>query len=237
MDIQLFAVGDKKNDNFTFPSLPESISISYGAKYQSYDIISKGTVKVPKGTEPVSISWDGVFFGPSKKKEPIVKAGCYKPPNDCVKKLKSWMNNRTVLNLVVTDTWLNIDAEIASIQCEPFGAFGNVNYTINFTKYKNLTIKTVKESKKNNKKSKSKKKKKTKSRNTAKKNTKDNTYTVQDKDTLWSIAQRKLGSALKWIDIYNANSKIIESTAKKHGFKSSDRGHWIFPGTKLVLPS
>ena len=36
---------------FTFPANPESISGTLGAKYQSFDIISKGTVKVPKGTD------------------------------------------------------------------------------------------------------------------------------------------------------------------------------------------
>lgn len=33
---------------FTFPANPESISGTLGAKYQSFDIISKGTVKVPR---------------------------------------------------------------------------------------------------------------------------------------------------------------------------------------------
>ena len=57
---------------FTFPANPESISGTLGAKYQSFDIISKGTVKVPKGTDVSEIKWSGEFFGYSKRKKPII---------------------------------------------------------------------------------------------------------------------------------------------------------------------
>lgn len=50
MEIKLFEAADKKK-SFTFSSLPEKISGSLGTKYQTYDIISQGAVKVPKGTE------------------------------------------------------------------------------------------------------------------------------------------------------------------------------------------
>lgn len=47
MEIKLFEAADKKK-SFTFSSLPEKISGSLGTKYQTYDIISQGAVKVPK---------------------------------------------------------------------------------------------------------------------------------------------------------------------------------------------
>ena len=71
MDIKLIPVGD--STEFTFPALPEKVQAKYGAKYQSFDIISQGTVKIPKGTDVAEFTWDGVFFGESKKSEPIVK--------------------------------------------------------------------------------------------------------------------------------------------------------------------
>ena len=45
--IRLSEVGGSRF--FTFPANPETISGTLAAKYQSFDIISKGTVKVPKG--------------------------------------------------------------------------------------------------------------------------------------------------------------------------------------------
>ena len=82
MDIKLMPVSGGRV--FTFPSLPEQISGKKAAKYQSYDIISQGTVKVPKGTEVEEISWNGEFFGPSKRNEAIVKSNYWMEPVECV---------------------------------------------------------------------------------------------------------------------------------------------------------
>ena len=83
MDIKLIPVGS--GSRFTFPALPEKIQGKYGARYQSFDIISQGTVKIPKGTDVAEFTWNGVFFGKSKRGEPIVKRNSWKPPNDCVR--------------------------------------------------------------------------------------------------------------------------------------------------------
>lgn len=62
------------------------------------------------------------------------------------------------------------------------------------------------------------------------------THTVAVGDTLWDIAQSSLGSGPLWNTIYDRNERTIEDEARRHGFSSSDRGHWIFPGTVLTLP-
>lgn len=67
---------------------------------------------------------------------------------------------------------------------------------------------------------------------------KSKTHVVKKGDCLWNIAIKYYGNknALKWKNIYKANKTIIEKTAKKYGFKSSNNGWWIFPGTKLTIP-
>lgn len=64
----------------------------------------------------------------------------------------------------------------------------------------------------------------------------ETTYTVVSGDTLWGIAKKFLGSGAKYTEIYNANAATIEETAKKHGKKSSQNGHWIWPGEVLTIP-
>lgn len=59
-------------------------------------------------------------------------------------------------------------------------------------------------------------------------------YVVRPGDTLSKIGARK---GVDWQAIYSANRDVIESTAKRHGFSSSDGGHWIFPGELLRIPS
>lgn len=62
------------------------------------------------------------------------------------------------------------------------------------------------------------------------------THTVVSGDTLWAISKKYLGKGSLWKQIYDVNTDIIESTAKKHGKKSSDNGHWIWPGEVLTIP-
>lgn len=61
-------------------------------------------------------------------------------------------------------------------------------------------------------------------------------YTVVSGDTLWGISKKFYGNGAKYMAIYNANVDTIESTAKAHGRKSSDNGHWIWPGETLTIP-
>ena len=228
MNIKLIPVGN--GSKFTFPALPEKIQAKYGAKYQSFDIISQGAVKVPKGTDVAEFSWDGVFFGKSKRKEPIVKKNSWKEPNECVKVLNDFMKNETVLNLIVTETWINVDVTISSFQPRPAGAYGNVEYSITFVQKKPLQIYTTNELQI------AKFVKKTKPRNDSGDTSGGgSTYTVVSGDTLWGIATKKLGSGSKWTSIYDANASTIEAEAKKHGKASSDHGHWIWPGEVLTI--
>ena len=228
MDIKLIPAGDVSK--FTFPALPGKVQGKYGAKYQSFDIISQGTVKVPKGMDVAEFTWDGVFFGESKRDEPIVKKNSWKEPNECVKILGSFMKNETVLNLIVTETWINVDVTISSFQPRPVGAYGNVEYSITFVQKKPLQIYTADEL------GIGKSVKKTKPRNDSGGPSGGGTYTVVGGDTLWGIASKKLGSGSKWAQIYDANAGSIEAEAKKHGKPSSDHGHWIWPGEVLAIP-
>lgn len=59
------------------------------------------------------------------------------------------------------------------------------------------------------------------------------TYPIVSGDTLVDIG-RKFG--LPWQVIYEANKATIEARAKQQGFASSQGGHWIFPGTTLMIP-
>lgn len=61
-------------------------------------------------------------------------------------------------------------------------------------------------------------------------------YTVEKGDTLWTIAGQFLGSPLRYVEIYELNKELIEAEAQGRGKKDSSNGHWIFPGTELLLP-
>ena len=43
--------------------LPEKVKRKASTKFQSYDIINIGEVKLPRGTKLLTFSWDGTFPG------------------------------------------------------------------------------------------------------------------------------------------------------------------------------
>ena len=231
MDIKLLPNGKSKNQ-FVFSSLPEEIKVGSSAKYQSFTIISQGTVKVPKGTDVKNISWSGEFFGKAKKQEPIVKTQHYKEPNKCVKKLEDWLKKGTVLNLIVTGTWINIDVTISSFKATPYGAYGNVKYDISFEEARELKIYTTKELKISS----SKKKKKTAKKRSVKKKAVFIEHTICISDSLYRIAKEKMGSGDKWTELYKKNKDVLERVAKAKYGTSSDQGRILVPGTKISIP-
>lgn len=228
INIKLVTVGKKKK-KFTFPALPEKITYKNASKYQSFDIISKGTIKVPRGTDVAEVSWEGEFFGKSKKNETIVKKKYWKKPSECVKILKKYMEKGTVLNLIISGTWVNIDVTISSFQAVSYGAYGNIRYSITFVEKKALKIYTTDELKIAAIKPRNEPEQVPESSSTP--------YVVQSGDTLWGIAQAHYGSGAQWTKIYDANAETIETVAQQNGKASSDHGHWIYPGTSLAIPA
>lgn len=229
MDIILIPAGG--GAKFTFPALPEQIKTKNAAKYQNFDIISLGAVKTPRGTDVEEVSWDGEFFGISKRREAIVKSNIWREPMECVRILKDFIENETVLNLIVTETWINLDVTIASFQPTAYGAYGNIKYSIIFNQKKPLKIYDTNEL---NIESFSQK---TKPRNdTAEGKYGGGAYPVASGDTLSGIAMKIWGSAAKWIELYEANKNALEEAARQHGKTNSDHGHWLWPGTALVIP-
>lgn len=58
-------------------------------------------------------------------------------------------------------------------------------------------------------------------------------YTIQPGDTLGEIAERHR----IWppSTLYAKNAALLEETARAHGYRSSEQGRWIFPGTVLRI--
>lgn len=228
MDIKLKPAGS--GGVFVFPALPEKIKGSYSTAYQSFDIISKGNLKTPKGMNVSTFSWEGEFFGASKRNEPIVRKNAWKDPASCVRTLTNYMKQGKVLNLIVTDTWINEDVTISSFTAASYGAYGNIRYSIELAVKQPLQIYNTNEMKI------ATFTKKTTPRSTATKPT-QRKYTVKQGDTLWGIARKYYGKGTQWQKIYNANKSTIEQWANRYRRgRGSDHGHWIYPGEVFVIP-
>lgn len=228
MDIYLKEKSNTKS-SFQFPSMPESIKVKGNANYQNYDIIEKGAYAFPSGLELQTVQWKGFFWGESRKGDAGLNRKWVSPAS-CVNKLETWKEKGTILNLIVSGGGINKDVTIKSFEYEQSGGRGDYEYSISFVVYRTLKMYEAEtEDVKATTKKKMTKKRETKP--AAKK------YTVVSGDNLWSIARKFYGgTGTDWKKIYDANQSVIESTAKNHGYSSSNNGWWIFPGCVLTIP-
>ena len=222
MKVDIYIKEKNGKREIRIPILPEEIAVSYGdGTFVTYDIMNKGEVAEPTGVGLTEVSWKSEFPG-SYRTDTSMLHGKRQSPQAYIQIIKSWLNNGTPLNLLVTGYPINTDVYVKGYSENVSGAFGDVPYEIRFIEKKDITIKktTVK----------------TAAKSTKRTTTKTTKYTIKKGDTLWGIAKKFLGSGTKWELIYNANKTIIEQTAKKYGRSSSNHGNWIWPGVTLTIP-
>lgn len=225
VDIYIREVNTSKPREIRIPWLPEKIPYDTGeASTATYNILNSGDAVTPTGVGLFSCSWDSIFPGKGRGVTEMQR-GEWHPPKEYDDLLTYWKKYGIELNLLVIGYPINKNVYLTKYSGEASGGFGDIEYSIAFKEARQIT---VTESKKN-KVSSAIIKQITRSTSTTK------TYTVKKGDTLWGIAEKRLGSGTRWGEIYAANKQVIEATAIKYGRKSSDNGHYIYPGTVLRL--
>lgn len=233
-----------------FPITPGKITLKIENKNKTVTLINEGEVNLIKTPGLTDIQIDELIL-PAIQQYPFANYlnNEFKGPDYYIEKLEAWKKKKKPVQFKLTRTtpdgkdllWdTNFDVTI-----EDYEIIEDANNQGMDVKIK-LTMKEYRTwgSKKLVKKKTSSTKKKDTSRfsvGIGKKirKTKEvaKTYTVKKGDCLYNIAKKQLNNASRWKEIYTLNKKTIEATAKKHGRKSSSNGHWIYPGTKLKLPS
>ena len=225
-DIYIYPEGKSKSSGIRIPWLPEEIEVDMGElRALEYNILDQGPVHIPNGSNLGSIRFSSIFPGKSRTKAslPFIR-GSLIDPKTLTKQLDYWKEKGTKLKVIMTGTNINYSVYVSNFTYKHAGGYGDVSYDLELETRREVKITTIKQTSKPKNKAKSA----TKSTTT--------TYTIKKGDTLWGIASKELGKGTRWKEIYTLNKSVIESTAKKHGKKSSDGGHWIYPGCKLKLP-
>lgn len=202
------------------PILPEKIPFPGGdAMFITHEIMNLGEVSIPSGTELAPYSWESVFPGELRKYDPMIR-GSWMDPKTYDSTLNDWKKKGTKLNLIVLGYPINADVYIKEYHATAAGPFGDIEYEISFIEARDIVITTSK----------------VEQTTTQRPATTSATYIIKKGDSLWAISKKFYGTGTKWKTIYDANKDIIEKTAKAYGRKSSDNGHWIYPGVKLTIP-
>lgn len=222
MQVDIYIREKSGTREIRIPLLPEELPFPSGdAMGISYEVMNLGEVVIPTGTELDTYSWKSEFPGELRQKDPMLR-GSWQSPKMYDSILRDWQKNGTELNLLVTGYPINADVYLKGYHSTAAGAFGDISYEISFVEARTIVVTTTVEQS---------------AAATTRPATTFTTYVIKSGDTLWGIARKFYNDGTKWSTIYNANKDIIEKTAKKYGRKSSDNGHWIYPGVKLTIPN
>lgn len=231
MNVDIYIRERSGSREIRIPWLPEQIKYkSGGVTFATYDIMNRGEVAVPTGSGLAGVSWSSEFPGKNRTDTSMLR-GKWQDPSHYHNILEDWKKNGTPLVLLVTGYPINLDVLLENYDGELSGGFGDIVYDVSFIEDRDITIGSTTVSSGTS----------GASSGTKRSTTETTSYTIKKGDTLWSIAERFLGTGAKWEIIYNANKEIIESTAKKRwkaaGInRDSEHGHWIFPGTVIKIP-
>lgn len=215
------------------PINPAEITFMDPQNNQQVTLLDVGTVNLLGERGLISVTFESFF--PSEISPLYSRGNATRTPKEYKALIKKWKDNKSVVRMIITDLDFNLAMSVDSFEYRQREGDNDIYYSITLTEYKTLNVPSVKVS------TKVKSSIKTRPKPAAKSTGSSgggggNSYTVKSNDTLWAIATRFYGNGTQYMKIYNANSSVIESTAKAHGFSSSQQGHWIWAGTQLTIP-
>lgn len=221
------------------PVAPSKLELKIKGQNKTLTLINEGEVNILKKAGLTEISFD-LLLPNVKYPFATYKAG-FKNAKYFLDSIENLKTDKEPFQFIVTrtfpngkmlfDTNMKVSLEDYTIKEDTKEGF-DVVVSIKLKQYKDFGTKTC-----NIKFANTKPKISTTKKRTAKTTSKNKTHTVKSGDCLWNIAKKYYGDGSKYKTIYNANKSLIESTAKKHGRGSSSNGHWIYPGTKLIIPA
>lgn len=201
-------------ENLIFPMNPEEIQVKAATRFQSYDIMNKGEVKLPLGEELTGFSWSGKLPGRARRNDPFVIS--WTDPKAIQGLWSEWRSKGTLLVLYASDTPINHDVYLEDYNVTYSGGNGDYDYDISFVVAKPLIVKTEDTKEKETSTGVANNKTEPRPSVIAK------TYVVKTGDSLWAIAEAELGSGERLKDIATLNN--IENPDK------------IYPGQELKMP-
>ncbi len=141
-DCSIFvAFGNKK---IKIPVNPEEIEIQYPTDHNTYDVVGKGEIIVPRKPSLKIVSWESFF--PGSRSDPYVNSGA-KAPESYEKSFSEALEEKTVCRLIISrsgtyDT--NIQCIVSDFKTtDKGGEPGDVYYEVEFTEYRDYAPETV----------------------------------------------------------------------------------------------
>lgn len=191
------------------PEVPSAITIKTGNRNKTVELLNGDTINLLKSKGLRDISLTLAFPMLEGRRTAEYYIGLFDKFKRKRKPTQFILTRTTPDGKPLEDTNIKVSIEDFSRNEDASKPF-EVTYSVNlkeYTDYGTQTV-TVKKVQKNGKTQKVASVKKEREKNNAPKAKK---YTVKDGDTLWSISAKYLGSGAKYMQIYEANRKILSN--------------------------
>lgn len=214
---------NNRQEVIELPVNPPSVEFTEKQLNQAITLLNIGEANL-KGERGLKYTKLSSFF-PSEK-SPFYK-NAKKKPDKYAALLQEWKTTKAVVRVIISDMQINLAMLIDEFDYSMKEGDGDIYYTLSLSEYRTLNVPSVQIT--------------TKVRSNGllsrpSSAASGGTHTVVSGDTLWGIAKQHYGSGSSYPKIYNANSGIIEASARRHGKSSSNNGHWIYPGDVYTIP-
>lgn len=192
---------NNKAEVLQLPINPSEMEVDETGRGNTYDVVGIGEINVIKDRQLTTYSFNGLF---PAQWYPFVTTDDLLHPVEYIKMIEKWMTTKRPIRFIFTsDTYdINTPASIESFTWkEVAGSGGDIEYTLQLKKYVFYAArKIVKESTNGGGRV---QKKKAAARPNDKQQPK--TYTMVAGDSLWKVAQMKLGNGARWKEIQQLN--------------------------------
>lgn len=218
-----------------YPIAPGKITVSHSNKNKTYELLNGGEFNIPKTPKLAEYSFELLLpmaQYPFAVYEDGFKSAYYYL--DLLEKLKLEkkvfeyiLTKSTPKGELISDLNIKVTLEDFKVIDDVKDGF-DVRVSVKLKQYNYVSTKVVKVNEEGTTKTETK-------RDTSSAPSGGGNYVIQSGDTLEKIAKKFYDDYSKSKQIYETNKTVIENAAKKHGKSSSSNGHWIYPGTKLVI--
>ena len=140
---------------------------------------------------------------------PFIKQAAWESPSSIVKRWKKWKDKGTKLNVMVTQTPINLQVYLKSFTCNSEEGLGNIKYSIDFVQAKDMLIKTVEEADADKAAAAEAEAREALNERSAMK--KPDSIMVGEGQNIWTVAQSVTGNGENWPEILAYNLGKVAS--------------------------
>jgi len=207
---------EEGGSTFRFPVVPSSFDSDLKTSITSVQANAIGEIGMFSGLNLASYSFSSFF---PNQQYSFVDYRNFPSPYECVKIIRKWMENGTVVRFIVTDTDINFEVIIEDFSYKEQDGTRDVYFDIKFKEYRRIVInkQVIQTTPAKPEDSKPRPEPETTTPT-------QRTYTVVKGDCLWNIAKKYYGSGSSYTKIYNANKDKIKDPNR------------IYPGQVLIIP-